>query len=206
MQAEPKNLKVATEFYIDLPGDQFSYTAVDNLNFGEILSYPEEDTNISNSLYFLTKRYTYSQDIKYIPNSVSVISTISLPINRSEKWGIFVAKYNPNFLSLSFGNGPQQITEYYLGHRTKINSGLVLPHSSFLDYLIFYGVFGLFTIITLVFLTVWKNKDNHLYVPLISFLILNLLKSDSLLYSPSLILFILIFNFYKIETEVSNPI
>lgn len=201
-----QNAYKATEFYIDLPGDQFSYTAVDNLNFGEILSYPEEDTNISNSLYFLTKRYTYSQDIKYIPNSVSVISTISLPINRSEKWGIFVAKYNPNFLSLSFGNGPQQITEYYLGHRTKINSGLVLPHSSFLDYLIFYGVFGLFTIITLVFLTVWKNKDNHLYVPLISFLILNLLKSDSLLYSPSLILFIFIFNFYKIETEVSNPI
>ena len=201
-----QNAFKATEFNIDLPGDQFSNTAVDNLNFGEILSYPEEDTNISNSLYFLTKRYTYSQDIKYVPNSVAVISTISLPINRSEKWGIFIAKYNPDFLSLAFGNGPQQITEYYLGHRTKINSGLVLPHSSLLDYLIFYGVFGLSIIIALIFLTVWKNKNNYLYVPLVSFLILNLLKSDSLLYSSSLILFIFIFNFYKIDTEVSNSI
>ena len=47
-----QNAYKATEIGIELPGDQFSYNAIDNLNFGEILSYPEDSTNISNS-------YTY---------------------------------------------------------------------------------------------------------------------------------------------------
>ncbi len=199
-----QNAYKATEIGIELPGDQFSYDAIDNLNFGEILSYPENSTNISNTLYFLTKRFTYGQDIKYLPNSVALISTVSLPINRSEKWGIFVAKYNPDPQSLLFGYGPQQITEYYLSHKTKYNSGLVLPHSSFLDYLIFFGLFGVSTIMAYITYSIWKNKNNYLYICLISFLVINLIKSDSLLYSSSLILFIFIFNFYKIDIEVNN--
>ena len=199
-----QNAYKATEIGIELPGDQFSYDAIDNLNFGEILSYPENSTNISNTLYFLTKRFTYGQDIKYLPNSVALISTVSLPINRSEKWGIFVAKYNPDPQSLLFGYGPQQITEYYLSHKTKYNSGLVLPHSSLLDYLIFFGLFGVSTIMAYITYSIWKNKNNYLYICLISFLVINLIKSDSLLYSSSLILFIFIFNFYKIDIEVNN--
>ena len=199
-----QNAYKATEIGIELPGDQFSYNAIDNLNFGEILSYPENSTNISNTLYFLTKRFTYGQDIKYLPNSVALISTVSLPINRSEKWGIFVAKYNPDLQSLLFGYGPQQITEYYLSHKTKYNSGLVLPHSSLLDYLIFFGLFGVFTIMAYITYSIWKNKNNYIYICLITFLVINLIKSDSLLYSSSLILFIFIFNFYKIDIEVNN--
>ena len=199
-----QNAYKATEIGIELPGDQFSYNAIDNLNFGEILSYPEDSTNISNSLYFLTKRYTYGPNISYLPNSVALVSAISLPINRSEKWGIFIAKYNPDPQSLLFGYGPQQITEYYLGHRTKYNSGLVLPHSSLLDYLIFFGLFGVLLIIIYLANSIWKNKNNYFYFCLISFLLINLIKSDSLLYSSSLLLFIFIFNFYKIDTEVHN--
>ena len=73
-----QNAYKATEIGIELPGDQFSYNAIDNLNFGEILSYPEDSTNISNSLYFY-KRYTYGPDIKYLPNSVALVSAISSP-------------------------------------------------------------------------------------------------------------------------------
>ena len=63
-----QNAYKATEIGIELPGDQFSNDAIDNLNFGEILSYLEDSTNISNSLYF-TKRYTYGPEIDYLPNS-----------------------------------------------------------------------------------------------------------------------------------------
>ena len=199
-----QNAYKATEIGIELPGDELRNDAIDNLNFGEILSYPEDSTNISNSLYFLTKRYTYGPNISYLPNSVALVSAISLPINRSEKWGIFIAKYNPDPQSLLFGYGPQQITEYYLGHRTKYNSGLVLPHSSLLDYLIFFGLFGILLIIIYLVNSIWKNKNNYFYFCLISFLLINLIKSDSLLYSSSLLLFIFIFNFYKIDTEVHN--
>ena len=118
--------------------------------------------------------------------------------------GNIYCKYNPDPQSLLFGYGPQQITEYYLSHRTKYNSGLVLPHSSLLDYLIFFGLFGILFIIIYLANSIWKNKNNYFYFCLISFLLINLIKSDSLLYSSSLLLFIFIFNFYKIDTEVHN--
>ena len=107
-----------------------------NTYLKKIIAQSVEDLKIISAC--CSESITKIRDIKYLPNSVALISTVSLPINRSEKWGIFVAKYNPDLQSLLFGYGPQQITEYYLSHKTKYNSGLVLPHSSLLDYLIFH--------------------------------------------------------------------
>ena len=194
----------ASEIDVVLPGDQNQKDAVDNLNFGEILSYKKEETNLSSSLYLLTERYTNSKDIKLIPNPVGVINAISLPINRSEKWGIFFAKYNPDFISFLFGSGPQQLTDYYLGHRTKVNTGLVLPHSSLLDYLVFYGFLGLICCSVFIFHKLYKNRNNYLYVSLLLFIIINLLKSDSMLYVSSFILFIFILNLNKIGIKDSH--
>ena len=87
-----QNAYKATEIGIELPGDQFSYNAIDNLNFGEILSYPEDSTNISNSLYFLTKRYTYGPNISYLPNSVALVSAISSPHKQIGKMGNIYCK------------------------------------------------------------------------------------------------------------------
>jgi len=191
----------ASEIGVNLPGDQNSDDAIDNLNFGEILSYSKDTLNISNSLYYFTNIYTNTKDIKYLPNTVGLISAISLPINRSEKWGVFLAKYNPDKINLNFGYGPQQITEYYLGHQTKVNTGLVLPHSSLLDYLIFYGVFGVLLILIMLIRNLWINKDNYLYVSLLIFLLLNFVKSDSLLYVSSFVLFLFISNLYKFAID-----
>ena len=191
----------ASEIGVNLPGDQNSDDAIDNLNFGEILSYSKDTLNISNSLYYFTNIYTNTKDIKYLPNTVGLISAISLPINRSEKWGVFLAKYNPDKINLNFGYGPQQITEYYLGHQTKVNTGLVLPHSSLLDYLIFYGVFGVLLILIMLIRNLWINKDNYLYVSLLIFLLLNFVKSDSLLYVSSFALFLFINNLYKFAID-----
>ena len=192
---------IASEIDVVLPGDQYANNAVDNLNFGEILSFKKEETNISSSLYLLTEKYTNSKDIKFLPNAVGVLNAISLPINRSEKWGIFFAKYNPDLNSFLFGSGPQQLTDYYLGHRTKINTGLVLPHSSLLDYLVFYGFLGLICSSIFIFYKLYKNRNNYLYVCLLMFMMINLLKSDSLLYVSSFILFIFILNLSKIDIK-----
>ena len=197
---------IATDLNIELPKDQYNNTAVENSNFGEILQYPKDQTNISNSLYLFTERYTSVKNIKYIPNEIAVVSFIAKTINRSEKWGVFLAKYNPNLGNFLFGHGPNQLSEYYLGHKTKVNTGLVLPHSSFLDFLIFYGLFGLLFIIFIISRILYINRKNYLYLILNSYLLINFIKSDSILYVASFTLFIFIINFYKIENEstISN--
>jgi len=195
---------IATDLNIELPKDQYNNTAVENSNFGEILQYPKDQTNISNSLYLFTERYTSVKNIKYIPNEIAVVSFIAKTINRSEKWGVFLAKYNPNLGNFLFGHGPNQLSEYYLGHKTKVNTGLVLPHSSFLDFLIFYGLFGLLFIIFIISRILYINRKNYLYLILNSYLLINFIKSDSILYVASFTLFIFIINFYKIENESTN--
>ena len=77
-----------------------------------------------------------------MPSFISIVNVSSYLINRSEKWGIFFAKYDP-FIEFIFGYGPQQITNYYFDHPTKYNYGLFLPHSSLFNYLIFFGALWL---------------------------------------------------------------
>jgi len=195
---------IASDLNIELPKDEYNNSAVENLNFGEILLLPKDQTNISNSLYFFTERYTNSKNIKFIPNDIAVVSFIAKTINRSEKWGIFLAKYNPNLENFLFGNGPNQLSEYYLGHKTKVNNGLVLPHSSFLDFLIFYGLFGLLLTTYIFTRLLYINRKNVLYIILSLYFLINFIKSDSILYIASFTLFIFIINFYKLENESIN--
>tara|TARA_B100001564_G_scaffold125065_1_gene104393 strand:+ start:27 stop:440 length:414 start_codon:yes stop_codon:yes gene_type:complete len=129
----------------------------------------------------------------------SVINIGSYFINRSEKWGIFFAKYNPSVDEFLFGYGPQQITHYYFSHPTKYNYGLFLPHSSIFNYLIFFGFFGLILIISMIFFKFKKENVGILTKLLVIFFFLNFIKSDSLLYLPNVMLFVLILNFRKFE-------
>ena len=96
-------------------------------------------------------------------------------------------------------NGPGQISEYYLGHSTKYNDGLVLPHSSILVCLIFFGLFGLLIGITFLFRIIKKNYKNSVFTVLLAYFLINLLKSDSLLYLNSFVLFMFVLNYYKFE-------
>ena len=50
----------------------------------------------STSYRFLVNSFTNSINIPLIPNVVALISVISLLINRTEMWGIFIAKFDPN--------------------------------------------------------------------------------------------------------------
>ena len=194
----------ATEFEFDLDKNQFGETQAEQANYQYILQIPENEANISTSLRFLLENYTYGYNIKNVPSLISTVNVASYYINRSEKWGIFFAKYNPDIKTFLFGYGPQQFTSYYLEHSTKYNYGLFLPHSSVLNYLIFFGIAGLLTFL-LYILKVLKsiNKDGISYYFIIFFL-LNFLKSDALLYLPNLIFFILVLNFYKIENLQSE--
>jgi hypothetical protein len=185
-----------------LTGDQWGRSAIELANFGEILKL--EDPNISSSLLFMTKHYTESNNLKFVPNSVSLISAFSVPINRSEKWGIFIAKYDPGLNELLFGYGPQQLAKYYQENLTVVNTGLVLPHSSLLTYLLFFGILGLSSLFIFLISIIYKHWDEKVFVFSIIYILVNLIKSDSLLYLPNFVLVVLITNFYKFTNKVRD--
>ena len=184
------------EFTYELPQNQYGLSVLDSMSFGELLYLEEDSSNLSSTLRNFIEIYNSEGDIKNIPNPVTVISAISVPINRSEKWGIFISKYNPTLPDLLFGYGPQQLFEYYYSHPTKTNTGLVLPHSSLLDSLLFFGVIGNILFLYLFITKIFINFRNKEFYYLLAFLLLNFIKSDSLLYLNSLILllFVLIYS------------
>lgn len=197
----------ATKFTSDLSENQFGLNAAQQANYQYVLDLPNEESNLSSSLRFLIQQYNNNGNIKNLPHVVSVFSFVSLIINRSEKWGIFFAKYNPNLQEFLFGYGPQQFTHYYLDHQTNFNYGLFLPHSSVLSYLLFFGMFGLMILLYLIIKIFSQLETKAISKYLILFLLINFIKSDSLLYLPNFIFMIFIFNFFIFENiEASKKI
>lgn len=160
--------------------------------------------NPSSSLVFITKIFHQNNfNIPYIPNFVGLLSFISLLINRSGLWAIFIAKYNPNGIEAFFGNGPSQFNNYL--YKLKVNlfsykevpeslpTSLFLPHSSFLDIIVFYGFIGfsLFVIWNLYLLKT-KTAENSPKILLI-FILVNMIKSDSILYINSFTLLMFVY-------------
>ena len=145
----------------------------------------------------LVKIYTPNLGIPFVPNIVSVISATSILINRTEMWGIFISKYSPNLVETFFGNGPYQMNNYLYLQEIRLDlpqgriSSLFLPHSSLADLLVFGGVIGT---ILMIFFTIRLFKEttqNQYFKFLILFLLINFLKSDSILYvGPVLLLFL----------------
>ena len=165
----------------------------------------------SSSLLFLIKTMTSNIDIPLIPNIVALVSAISLLINRTEMWGIFIAKYNPDFIDTIFGYGPFQMSNYLYDHRVRLDvpdyklDMLFLPHSSYLDSIIFFGLGGLSIFLIYCGINLYrKNYSKTIFLYIFILLVINLLKSDSLLYIPTFTIFISIFYKTFIEKVKSN--
>lgn len=159
---------------------------------------------------------SYSSSLKFLLNSdnfllnliTSIISLIAFYINRSEIWGIFIARYNPNLLTLLFGSGPFHFSNLYSENPINNVNGLILPHSSFLDMIVFFGILN-FLIILIIFVRKIKNSiiynsfDIWLYISIIIFF--NILKSDSILYSSSFIFYLIcIFSIFQKKSLNKN--
>ena len=166
-------------------------------DIGTIVSMYDNEERMSNTLLSLINIFTQKFNFPLLPNPVALISLVSIVINRTRLWGIFIAKYNPDILNLFFGYGPLQLNEYYFGHETIPLNGLILPHSSLLDSLIFFGVFGVGLLLFLFYKFITKYKNN-ISIYLIFYLLINLIKSDSLLYFSSFFLLLFTLNLIKI--------
>jgi len=151
----------------------------------------------SSLLRNLVKIYTSQIDIPLFPNIVTIASTSAILINRTEMWGIFIAKYSPSLVETFFGNGPYQLNNYLYFQEVRLDlpeqklTSLFLPHSSLADLFIFTGLIGVGTLSYLTILLMKKKSSNEAFKLLLIFLLINFLKSDSLLYVNSVILLLI---------------
>ena len=156
-------------------------------NYKDILKFTNYEDNVSITTDFLIRKYVSDTNIGYLPNTTSLISFASSYINRTEKWALFASRYNPTYSELIIGSGPFQINNYYYSDKIKSIEGLILPHSGVLDVLIFFGFTGILFMIFGFFIYLSKSKEN-IFKLLFLFLIINYLKSDSILYFSSFVM------------------
>jgi hypothetical protein len=167
------------------------------------LTYPYEFS--SSALYEQAVKYQdpsmTSSALSYFVNAsnedgamlsiLSFFGYISYLLNRSELWGIFIARYNPDTLEFMFGSGPLTLGQHYGQVRINEPGSLLLPHSSLLSLLIYIGLVGVVIIFGLLLYKLYKNKDslNIFGSLMIFYLVTNLIKSDSINYLSSFIFF-----------------
>ena len=166
----------------------------------EALINVDNKDNGSSLLVYLAKLYNQTNfNFPFIPNFVTLVSFISIIINRNEMWGIFIAKYNPSTLEFLFGNGPNQLNNYLYNLKIRLDvpeykvDSLFLPHSSLLDIFVFFGIVGIAIFLAYnIHIFCQKNVNNE-FKYLLLYLLINILKSDSLLYLNSLVLLVFIY-------------
>ena len=125
----------------------------------------------------------------------SVISIFAFLINRSEMWGIFFARYNPSVLETLFGYGPFNLIKHYSENPIVPTSSFLLPHSSLLNSILFFGlifsIYLIYKLSTLIYFLYVQKKINLFLICL--FIFINLIKSDSILYIGPFVFFTTIF-------------
>tara|TARA_B100000674_G_scaffold495156_1_gene521746 strand:+ start:1558 stop:3594 length:2037 start_codon:yes stop_codon:yes gene_type:complete len=204
------------KFYFD-PDPYASYLVIEEKmierDLYTILNDVENENVASSSYKYLVKSFIPDRfNVPFIPNLVAVISIISLLINRTEMWGIFIAKHSPTLTESFLGVGPQQLNNYLYKHDVRLDvpnykiDSLFLPHSSLLDVYIYGGILGLLLIFFLIIKS-YQNSNKNLYFQLSTiFLLVNYLKSDSILYINAFLLInlyiaCLFFNVRDIKNE-----
>ena len=184
-------------YFIRLENFLYSFDFSSNKMIDMAISYSNEGSS-SSAIEFLKNIDEMNLFIK-IP--ILLFGFIAFLINRSELWGIFFARFNPTISEFLFGTGPFILSDHYsqidiIEKRLSTGTplGFLLPHSSMLLLLVYFGIIGLFTflIYTIYVLKKGKTKNFNIYIVCL-FILLNLTKSDSILYLPSLITYVMFY-------------
>tara|TARA_Y100000389_G_C17466058_1_gene525647 strand:- start:3127 stop:5112 length:1986 start_codon:yes stop_codon:yes gene_type:complete len=146
------------------------------------------DSIFSSSLTYLNEM----KDKSIISIFFGLISFIAYLLNRSELWGIFFARYNPTFNESLFGSGPLNFGQLYGETVISYTDSFLLPHSSMLSYLVFFGQIPLLILSIMSIYYLIKNRHNHEFVAIFLYLFINIVKNDSLNYYSSFVFYFLI--------------
>ncbi len=149
---------------------------------------------LSSSLNYLVEARDSN---KIIYGLIGFISIFGFFVNRSELWGIFISRYDPEFQELIFGSGVNNFGQLYGEIYINPTYSFLLPHSSILSYLLFIGILNLSIVLIYLITNIYTRLKNgpDIFVYLAIYVFLNLLKSDSLLYFSSFMNYLFIFYF-----------
>ena len=150
-----------------------------------------------NSSYLILLNNSFEQEnlLYYI---FGFFSAIGYLLNRSQMWGIFFARYNPTINELLVGSGPLTLGQLYGEIKIDDLTTFLLPHSSLLSYIVYFGLFPVSYLLYKLFKLIKENKDNFMFVSISIFILLNIIKNDSLNYFSSFLLYYcLLFIFNK---------
>ena len=98
-------------------------------------------------------------------------SFIGYFLNRSQRWGIFFARYNPTYLEAMVGSGPMSLGQVYGETPIVQTETFLLPHSSLLSFLVYFGFIGLISMFILLIYKYLVNKKDDNYSWQINFII-----------------------------------
>ena len=169
------------------------------------------DPNISSSIEYLSDLGNKNFIIRFL---VLLFGFVAFLINRSELWGIFFARYSPSTSEFFFGTGPFILSNHYgeidiFNRRvfTGTELGFLLPHSSLLLIQLFFGLIGVILLFLFLMSSLKKIKNLNYDLFLVGlFITINLIKSDSLLYLPSLLLYGMFFVLIISKKQIKNTI
>lgn len=169
---------VAFLFALFIGLEKFTYSYSFQSVFVQSNLYTVSDSGSTYQNY-LNQKY---QNDNFYTIVFSTLSFLGYILNRSELWGIYIARYNPNYFEYLFGSGPFNFGQFYSEVKIQDTSSFLMPHSSLLIFILFFGVIGtalLIYKIGKIFYLNYKiiNKKGRY---LIVFILFNLIKSDSI--------------------------
>ena len=178
---------------INLP---YSYTS--EIIFREAIGYQYE--SISSSFVEFISRSNKENNIFSI--LYGFFGFIAYILNRAELWGLFTSRYNPSFWEILVGTGPFNFGQLYGEIIVGETKSFLLPHSSFLSFVLFFGIVGVLILTFYLVSRVYKSRNNindRGYI-LLSFVFLNFVKNDAANYFATFFLYTFIL-FIVIKTK-----
>ncbi|MDA8652981.1 hypothetical protein N9L62_02075 [Candidatus Actinomarina sp.] len=121
------------------------------------------------------------------------LSVIGYLLNRSEMWGLFVARYNPTFNELLFGTGPLNFGQLYGEVPVNSPDSLLLPHSSVLSYLVFIGLIPMTLLLVIFLKDLYKNRTNVQFIIFSIYISINIFKNDSMNYFSPFVMYAILY-------------
>jgi len=121
------------------------------------------------------------------------LSFIGYLLNRSEMWGLFVARYNPTFNELLFGTGPLNFGQLYGEVPVNSPDSLLLPHSSVLSYLVFIGLIPMTLLLVIFLKDLYKNRTNVEFIIFSIYISINIFKNDSMNYFSPFVMYAILY-------------
>lgn len=185
--------------YTFTQSDIYKFYSESLINNSRIIQY---DSIYSSYLILLNNSFEQENLMYYV---FSFFSAVGYLLNRSEMWGIFFARYNPTINELLVGSGPLSLGQLYGEIKIDDLTTFLLPHSSLLSFIVYFGLLPVSYLIYKLFILIKENKKYFMFVSISIFILLNVIKNDSLNYFSSfLFYYFLLFIFNKRSFSTNN--